>query len=253
MTLRHHRKNRQHGHGQMLVMLVAIVSVLLLFAGLGIDFGFIYVKQAALSRALDAAALAGMRNLNLGNATAQSIAQAEFNLNYQSVLGTDPVPPVFNFVVTTDANNNRVVNVNATATVQTFFLGILPGHKTVPVSSSAQTTRAKLIMALVLDRSGSMNLNGGAQALPPAVDNFLTYFDNSNDQVAMVSFSTLATVNVPIQTNFQTVITNAVNKMAFGGATFSQAGMQNGQTQINSVVVPAGQNVVKVAVFFTDG
>jgi hypothetical protein len=41
--------------------------------------------------------------------------------------------------------------------------------------------------------------------------------------------------------------------MAFGGGTFSQAGLQDGQTQISSIATTPGANVVKVAVFFTDG
>ena len=168
-------------------------------------------------------------------------------------MGADFSPPAFNVAITTDANNNAVVNVNATATINTFFLGLVPGLGTLQVSSGAQTTRPKLIMSLVLDKSGSMNLNGGAQALPPAVDNFLTYFDNANDQIADVSFSSVASVDVPMGTNFLNPITHAVNKMPFGGATYSQAGLLYGQTQINSVTVPAGENVVKVAVFFTDG
>jgi len=259
MTLGHHRTNRRCGHGQILVILAAIVPVLLLFAGLGIDFGFIYVKQAALSRALDAAALAGMRNLNQGNTTAQSIAQAEFNLNYNSVLGTDPVPPVFNFVVTTDANNNRVVNVNATATVQTFFLRILPGHSTIQVSSSAQTTRSRLVMALVLDVSYSMTRNGGSGALAPAVTSFVNNFDPNNsdmtDVASMVTFGTSSVVNVAMTQPFQTAIDNAVGNINWGviNYTNSNAGLTAGQAQINGVVIPAGQNVTKVAIFFTDG
>ena len=102
-----------------------------------------------------------------------------------------------------------MINVRATATINTFFLGLLSGYKTLNIDSSAQATRPKLIMSLVLGRSGSMNLNGGAQALPPAVDNFLTYFDNNNDQVAMVSFSSTARVDVPIQTGFTGPITTA--------------------------------------------
>ena len=158
-----------------------------------------------------------------------------------------------NVVIGTDATNNSTVNVNATATINTFFLRILSGFKTLKISSNAQATRPKLIMSLVLDRSGSMNLNGGAQALPSAVDNFLTYFDNANDQVADVSYASLASVDVPIQTNFVTPITNAVGRMAFGGATYSQSALLAGQTQINKIVVAPGANVVKVAVFFTDG
>jgi von Willebrand factor type A domain len=121
------------------------------------------------------------------------------------------------------------------------------------VSSNAQATRPKLIMSLVLDKSGSMNRNGGAQALPPAVDNFLTYFDNATDQVADVSFSSVASVDVSMRTNFMNPITKEVNKMAFAGATYSQGGLLDGQAQINSVAVAPGANVVEVAVFFTDG
>ena len=245
--------NRRHQRAQVFMLFALSLPVLILFLGLGVDLGFAFVTRAKLSKAVDAAALAAMRNISQGQAQATAIAQSAFNTNYGSGIGRNFSPPVFNVAITTDANNNAVVNVNATATINTFFLGLVPGLGTLQVSSGAQTTRPKLIMSLVLDRSGSMNLNGGAQALPPAVDNFLTYFDNANDQIADVSFSSVASVDVPIGTNFLTPITNAVNAMRFGGATFSQGGLLDGQAQIVSIPVAAGENVVKVAVFFTDG
>jgi len=160
---------------------------------------------------------------------------------------------VLNISITTNATNNTVISVTATATIDTFFLKMLSPYQTLSVSSSAQATRPQLIMSLVLDRSGSMNLNGGAQALAPAVDSFLTYFDDATDEVADVSFSTLATVDVSIGNNFTTPITTAVNAMSFGGSTFSQAALTDGQNQIDSVAVANGATVIKTAVFFTDG
>jgi len=253
MALLHHGKNRQIEHGQILLIFTFFLPILLLFAGLAVDFGFAYVTKTTLSKAVDAAALAAMRSLNQGQSQALAIAQSAFNTNYATALGRDATPPVVNIVFTADASNNTVVNVNATATINTFFIRLLSGYNTLNVSSSAQTTRPKLIMSLVLDKSGSMNLNGGAQALPPAVDNFLTYFDDNTDQVAMVSFSSIATVDVSIRTNFTSIITSVVNSMPFGGATYSQAGLLDGQAQINSVPTLPGENVVKVAIFFTDG
>src|SRR5262249_10852869 len=97
------------------------------------------------------------------------------------------------------------------------------------------------------------NNNGGAQALAPAVSNFLSYFDDTTDDVAEVSFSTLATIDVAINTNFTSPINRAVENFNFNGATFSQAGLLDGQAQINSIPVAAGENVIRVAVFFTDG
>ena len=229
------------------------MPVLIAFLGLGVDLGFAFVTRANLSKAVDAAALAAMRNISQGQAQATAIAQSAFNTNYGSGIGRDLSPPVLNVAITADANNNTVINVSATTSINTLFLRVLSGLKTLKITSNAQATRPKLIMSLVLDRSGSMNNNGGAQALPPAVDNFLTYFDNNNDLIADVSFSSVLSVDVKMGTNFLNPITKAVNKMSFVGATYSQGGLLDGQSQINGVAVAAGANVVKVAVFFTDG
>jgi len=106
-------------------------------------------------------------------------------------------------------------------------------------------------MSLVLDKSGSMNFNGGASALPPAVTNFITYFDEGIDNVADISFSSVDSVDVPMTTSFQTPINSAVEGMPFGGATFAQAGLQDGFAQI--LTQPASSNIIRVVVFFTDG
>jgi Flp pilus assembly protein TadG len=253
VNLLHQKKGRRNELGQLLPMFAAVLPILLLFLGFVFDFGYAFFTKETLSKAVDAAALAGMRNYSQGQSQAQAIALSAFNANYASAAFRDYNPPVVNIAVTTDASNNKLVSVNATVAINTFFIRLLPAFKTLTISSSAQVTRPMLIMSLVLDKSGSMNLNGGAQALPPAVVNFVDYFDDNSDRVAMVSFSSIATVNVNIGTNFQSVIASQVNSMAFGGATFSQAGLLAGQGQINSVAVKPGENVVKVVVFFTDG
>ena len=252
MNIRHQLKLRGNHRGQILPMFVVLLPILLLFVGLTIDLGMAYVTKSALSKAADAAALAAMKNIKQGQAVAQQLAQQAFNANYAAFGSNSPMPTV-NVQITTNAANNTVVNVSATAQLNAFFLGILPGYKTINVSTASQTTRPKLIMSLVLDKSGSMNKNGGATALPPAVTNFLSYFDDSSDQVAEVSFSTKSSIDVAMETNFTSPITSAVDGMKFTGATFTQAGLSDGLTQITGVNVPSGQNVIKVAVFFTDG
>ena len=125
--------------------------------------------------------------------------------------------------------------------------------------------RGKVIMSIVLDRSGSMVGNGGGTALQSAVPTFVGYFDNTIDEVAMISFSDNATVDFPINYNFITPITNKVTAMSFAGGTFGTgAGTQPilsttigaplslAQLQNDSVYAPPG-NVVKVVVYFTDG
>ncbi len=116
-----------------------------------------------------------------------------------------------------------------------------------------------LIMTLVLDRSGSMGFfnpptgSGGGAYLPGAVTNFISLFDDTNNDVAMVSFATTASVDVPMGRPFKNAIIGAVTNLLYAGATFSQGGLANAITQNNSIVVAPGQSTLKVVVFFTDG
>jgi Flp pilus assembly protein TadG len=247
-----HHRNRDSERGQITILLAVSLTVLLLFMALAIDVGFAYVTKAKLSKAVDAACLTAMRNLAQGHTKAGNLAVTSFNANYQQST-LDANTPIVTVGFTTDAYGQTLVNVTATATIRTFFMRILPQFQTFSVSDSAQATRGKLVMTLVLDRSGSMSTNGGSSALPPAVTSFVNYFDNDNDEVAMVSFSSNATVDVPIGYHFITPITNGAKALSFGGGTFGLGGLIDAKAQNESVIVQPGQNVVKVAVYFTDG
>ncbi len=240
--------------GQTLVLFALALSSLILSLGLAVDLGFAYVTKAKLSKAVDGACLTAMRNLAQGQTTATTLATNSFNANYRST-SLDASPPAVSINFSTDANGQTFVTVKATATIKTQFMALLPAYRTLPVSDSAQATRGKLVMSIVLDRSGSMQTNGGASALPPAVGTFVNYFDNTVDEVAMVSFASNATVDVAIGTHFITPITNAANALSghFTGGTFGPGGLTLGKSQNESVPVIPGQNVVKVAVYFTDG
>lgn len=247
-----HRRNRTQERGQITVLLAISLTVLLLFMALAIDVGFAYVTKAKLSKAVDAACLTAMRNLAQGHTTAGNLAVESFNANYRAS-GLDATAPSITVAFTTDAYGQTLVNVSATATTRTFFMRILPQFQTFSVSDSAQATRGKLVMTLVLDRSGSKSSNGGSKALPPAVTSFVNYFDDNDDDVAMVSFASNATLDVPIKHNFITPITNAAKALSFVGGTFGLGGLTAAKAQNESVSVQPGQNVVKVAVYFTDG
>ncbi len=118
-------------------------------------------------------------------------------------------------------------------------------------------TRPKLIMALVLDRSGSMDpvtgTSGGGVYLPAAVSTFISYFDDTYDEAAMISFASTATVDVPMGQPFKQAISTAASNLNWCGGTFTQGGLTNAFAQINNTIVPPGQNAMKVVVFFTDG
>jgi Flp pilus assembly protein TadG len=240
--------------GQVLLLLAIVLPVLLLFAALAIDGGMAYIAKANLSKAVDAACLTGMKNLWQGETTAKSLATHIYNANWGS---TTPVP---NMTVTTDTYGNKLFTVSATASVPTFLAQSL--FQFWSVSDSATATRGKLVMSLVLDRSGSMLNNGGGAALKIVVPIFINYFDDTIDSVAMVSYGSNAKVEVPIEHNFKSPITTAVGAFSFAGATFGTGGtyvatdgppLTLADNQIGTVPVVAGDNTIRVVVYVTDG
>ncbi len=246
-------RKRKSEQGQILLMLAVCLPVLLLFVGLALDAGFAYVTRARLSKAVDAACLTAMKNLAQGQSTAITLGTNSFNANYPTT-SLDSSPPAVAIGFSTDAAGNTLVNAAGTANIKTFFIRILPQFRTVAVADRAQATRAKLVMSLMLDRSRSMQGNGGWSALPPAVKSFVADFDDTNDYVASISFSSNATVDVPTGHNFKTPITNLMNtwnKAAFAGGTFGPGALVLAKAQNDSVITTA--NIVKVAVYFTDG
>ncbi len=257
--------------GQTMIIYALVMAVLLLFAGIAVDAGLLYVTKAKLSAAVDSATLTGMKNLQSGQTTAATLATGMFDANY----GGNPPTPTVTFP--TASNGNLQVQVTATAQVHTLFMRYLSQWRTVPVSDTAVATRGNLIMSIVLDRSGSMcggtvtcpqGVTGddGGEALQSAVPTFVGKFDNTVDEVALISFSENSTINFPIGYSFITPITTAVAAMQFTGGTFGTgagtgtllsptigAPLSLADAQNNSVTVTSGENVIKVVVYFTDG
>ncbi len=238
-----------------------MIGVLIGFVGLGVDLGFAYISRARLSKAVDAACLNGMRNYYQGIAQASLVASNTFALNY-GTCGRDSAPPSVSINFSKDANNNEILNVSATVAINTFFIRVLPAiggnsWNTLTVGDSAQATRTKVILGLVLDHSGSMDPNGGSTgggaALPGAVSSFISYFSDTIDEACMVTFGSTATNEVPMEQPFKSDITAAANGLQWVGGTYSVGGLTNALLQENSVTIPSSEVALKVVVFFTDG
>jgi hypothetical protein len=92
---------KQQEKGQSLVLLAIMLIVLLLFAGMALDAGLIYMRRIQLSRAVDAAALACVGELPNMDATTDRAKQ------FMKANGLDPdtllVPPTGYFTVTQGA------------------------------------------------------------------------------------------------------------------------------------------------------
>jgi Flp pilus assembly protein TadG len=275
MTAPHYRiPSSDSKAGQVLVLFLLFAVVLLLFVGLGIDLGFAYITKARLSKALDAASLAAISNYsgadNPPGKNAVTLAQNTFWANYGTngvtgLSGGVQVQSQGHFALDAATGNLTFTN-TASATINTFFIGLLPQWKTLTVGDTAVASRAPVAMTLVVDRTGSMTPNGalgpcspntqGGKYLPGAVTQFINIFDETLDRAALVSFSVSSSNDVPMTAKnglFKTPIINTLNRFnnLWAGGTCSIAGLTNALViQKNLVVTP---NVVKVVVFFTDG
>jgi hypothetical protein len=86
------------------------------------------------------------------------------------------------------------------------------------------------------------------------VETFANYFDDTLDRMALVSFASTKTLDLPMQLGqFKAPIKTAVDNMNFNGATFADGGLQEAVTQNASVPPSPTIKMVYVAVFFTDG
>jgi Flp pilus assembly protein TadG len=197
---------------------------------------------------------------------------------------------------------------NARCPVQTYFIGyasyMIGGQKNVQiggykgvtglmdlkVSSSAVATRNPRLIMVVIDRSSSMlQTGGGASGLPPAIVQFLDFFDTSSDNIGIVSFGSAARLEMPLTTNFiiagtnnltdayqtnaagdaepgvdpELVSTNAaydanyattgVRRLKFGGNTAADDGIRLALEQLMGNSGFNDPDVVKYMVIFTDG
>src|ERR1700729_3462644 len=74
----HRRKNREKG-ASLFIAIAALVWVIIPMLGLFVDLGILYSAKARLQAAVDGAALAAARALNLGQTTAAQASSAQQN------------------------------------------------------------------------------------------------------------------------------------------------------------------------------
>lgn len=233
--------------------------------GLGIDAAFQYWVKAKLSSAVDSAALAAARSLNVGStiasqtSNAQSVGRQYFAANFPpGILGTTVFggAQVSNSVSISISEVSNLITVTATAevTAPLYFMELLHFSSGTIVATS-QTTRRNANIILVLDRSGSMNnASNSCAALVSAVESFTNNFIDGRDQLGMITFSTSANVDYAPTIYFKSgspSLNSTINSLVCVGATSTAQGLTLAYNEIKNVVNEPG--ALNVILFFTDG
>ncbi len=239
--------------GQAMVFILMMSTVMFILAGLAVDFVWAYVIRARLVTSVDAAALAAVRALGRGDANISRVVTLVFESNfppeYMLAKAVDFTPPV----ISSPEPGIRNVTLHGSATAPTFFMRIL-GFESIDVSALATASRRDVNLMLVLDRSGSLHETRANAwvSVQEAASFFVDQFDDSRDQVGLVSFGSGANVDVPLGTGFKTPVLNAINAqiVAFGAGTNSPHGMWLAYAELLRL---QDANPLNVIVFFTDG
>ena len=148
------RKLYRNTNGGSAVMVAMAMVPMVGFTGLAVDATRGYMLRSQLGYALDAAGLAGGRDIfneNL-NATVQSFFEANFPSGYMDSSLNGPFMQL--------GQNSESLTVSASATIPTTFMRIL-GHDELTVSATTTVNREVkgLELALVMDNTGSMASN----------------------------------------------------------------------------------------------
>jgi Flp pilus assembly protein TadG len=239
--------------GSILVSLAIMLTALMAFVALGIEVGTWYLLRAELSKAVDAAALAGAANIASPNLNLAALAQDFGNENFAAgYLGT-PATGAGAVTYTTSSTTSRMT-VTGSASVSGLITKMF-GVTTVPVAATGAAQKNQVEIMVVLDCSGSM-AGAPITALKTAATDFLTFFtpNQGEDMMGVVTFSTAASVRVPLETNFGTAIQNVINGLSAGGATNAEDAIAQAGAQLPvQTGTPNASWKQQYIVFFTDG
>lgn len=250
--------------GQVLIIVGLSLAVLIGAVGLAVDSGRAYGVKARLNAAVDAAAIAAARALSEGaddnarRANAVAVGERFFRMNYpDGFLGSTPSAPTITAVH--EASGYWRVNASASANMPTTFMRVLAGDTVVTPSAAGEAIRRDLDVMLVMDTSRSLSSSDLATLKSAAINDFVNKFSAGagGDRVGLVSFSSGAVIDAPINKNStrgfsRTQVNNAITALPRGGATASAEGMRKAVSELDGVPT-ATRSSLRVVLFFSDG
>ena len=239
--------------GAIIIIFALSLIVLIGFAALGTEVGRWYLTRVELSKAVDAAALAGAANISNPTLDVPTLARNFGMENFQAgYLGTETGDRSVAFTATVQQGGKLTVTgtTSSLAVLARYF-----GINQVAVASSGVAQKNEVEIIMVLDRSGSMN-GSPLTKLKEAARSFIDYYQDTQneDMIGLVSFATGVRVNYALNHNFYTPIQTAINSLSAIGATnIEDALSQAGAQFVDQTPVTPANRKQQYIVFFTDG
>lgn len=255
------RSSEAREKGFAIVLTTIALTVLIPVVGLGVDASLMYGIKARITSAADAAAISSARNLSIGLTIAQQetnaldTANRFFDANFPPGSFLTTASRTITPTVAETAYRTRTVTVDVSVAAPTLFMRYL-NPNAVTVRTIGKASRRDVNVMMVLDRSGSMNANGGCPAMKAAAASFASRFANFRDRVGMVSFSTDYRVDFALQDppgDFQNSGTGVPARAAAlncSGATATGSAYWQGYEQLKLINEGGALNII---LLMTDG
>jgi Flp pilus assembly protein TadG len=265
-------RRRSGRRGFAITFYAVMLPFVIACVGLAVDAGTIYMIKARLSSAVDAAALAAGRSVNLADtlgaaqtaaiSTANQFFAANFptttdshgnTVGYFNTIGSPTVTPTLTQETDSNGNPSGVLDiaVTASATAPTYFMNIFNVHN-LTVSATGTASRRGLVLMLVLDISSSMGTGTGSScaAMATAAQNFVTLF-SPYDQIGLVTFDITAHLkDAPSTSRTQLNTDLAAISSSCNSNTNTISALDLGYQEIKAANLPLALNTI---VLFTDG
>ncbi len=251
------RTDRRRGAALVLSALMCLAIVPMI--GLAVDGARAYMMRAQLSRAVDAAVLAGGRSLNVGldissqAASATAVAQKYFNANLPSgTWGATNVTAAVS-VAQNNTTHFRSVTVTGSADIPLSFMGLF-NVSTAHLRLTGTAQRRDVNVILALDNSGSMQRGNAMGPMITDATDFVNMFAAGRDQLGLIQFTGTSYLAFPPSINFKSAspnVTTLISELTSNnGATNSSQALWMAYQQIVNLNEPGALNVI---VLFTDG
>jgi len=246
--------------------MVTALTIMSLFAftALGVEAGRWYIVRAELSKAVDAAALVGAKNISNDYLVTEDlmaeVGQANFSPGF---LGTEGQAQITGTVqldgkVLVEASTNVLNTVTRVLETQA---GVDPGtYEKTLVTSFGMAQQRDVEIMMVLDRSGSMS--GSMGALKDAATSFVDFFNlsNSNDRFGLISYATGVTVDYPMSENYSEEmvdeIRDAIDALDAEDYTNTEDAIDQAdgpQGFIDQTGLSGDEKIQQFLIFFSDG
>ncbi|MBI1747803.1 MAG: VWA domain-containing protein [Acidobacteria bacterium] len=252
----------QKQRGQTLVLFAGALAALIGVVGLAIDSGRAYIVSAQLSKAVDAAVLAGAKTAGTQEQI-KGVVDRTFRINFpKDYLGTQGWPTRVDLTIRDDFEEPvtgyaaRKIDYSMKAIMPVTFLRVL-GFTTIPITKSASAIRRILDIIIVADRSTSIDA-GPFEKFRDAIKSFLNIFDRTQDRVGILTFAGNLSwlTNPPISDGpgfDQPTLVRGIENARMAGWTATGPAMYEAYRVLRYARELPGPKRWKVILLFTDG